>query len=177
MRKLKKHTNYFFNVIMRNSVLKCIYSRRRCEYFFWVISRGLWFRNDLKEVMDLGNYGYPDSGYNSAWVNLHEATPPASSLGSLPQTHLAGVPAVSSVASHVALAPAAFTSTAVQFASLPTVVLQHDAIRFYVRYFTVDSRLRDISVRIRRACSCCEWPICKTFTQNLSQSETSIPSV
>ena len=40
---------------------------------------GVW--NDLKEVMDLGNYGYPDSGCNSAWLNLHEATPPASSLG------------------------------------------------------------------------------------------------
>ena len=63
---------------------------------------------------------------------------------------MAGVPAVSSVASHVVLASAAFTSTAAQFASLATVVLVHVVTRFYVRYgnihFTFDSRLREISV-------------------------------
>ena len=66
--------------------------------------------------------------------------------------HLTGVPAVSSVPSQVPFAPAAFTSTAEQFASLATVVLAHNFIvtRFYVRYgnihFTFDSRLREISV-------------------------------
>ena len=47
---------------------------------------------------------------------------------------MTGVPAVSSVASHVVLAPAAFTSTTEQFASLATVVLVHVVTRFNVRY-------------------------------------------
>ena len=66
------------------------------------------------------------------------------------KTHLTGVPAVSSVASHVVWASAEFISTAAHLVSLATVVLVHVVTRFYVRYgnihFTFDSRLREISV-------------------------------
>ena len=66
---------------------------------------------------------------------------------------MAEVPAVSSVVPQVVSAPARFTLTAEQLASLATVVLVHVVTRFYVRYgnihftnFTFDSRLREVSV-------------------------------
>ena len=61
----------------------------RGGYGFWEDSRG--YGSGGVRGHGGGSYGFPDSGYNSAWVNLHEATPLASSLG----TSLVPLPAKS----------------------------------------------------------------------------------